>query len=537
MYACRYLRRTLTNVGQPSANCGDTFSGQGLYKAGVRTIELDGKPVELWYPIRETSTTGREKAVYDMRAWLPQDLAQRIPDTACTRLEMDAYRDLPIADGPFPVVVFSHGLAGYRMQSSAIMSHLASWGFVVAAPEHAERGLAIILESGAPSGDDAPAALSQTLDLLETLNETDADFQGRFDLSMVAAAGHSMGSAATASVSQEDRVDAWVTLAGAGFGDGPVKPLLMMGGSNDGLATPSVLNDSYERQPTNKKRFVSVQDAGHLGFTDICLVGRSQGGLLEIAQNYGLEIAEVLLTLANDGCQEEALPPEEVFPIVNHYMVAHLRASFGIDSVLRGFDENTRGCFGDRVAELRVLGETGEAPVDEPLEPLGGGVGSTEPVVTPAGPGLVCCGDSGSVCDLSNSFCCSTWIGMACQPECSVFALTQACDGNEDCPNQKCCRSDDETHPRALYPLEACKDTCDAGEIELTAGVDMCTQPRGHPSAIGQHARAVARRLPADAKRRAAGVNQTPGVPGPSDLWRHLLRYHDLRVLCWADWF
>ena len=74
------------NVGQPSANCGDTFSGQGLYKAGVRTIELDGKPVELWYPIRETTTAGREKAVYDMRAWLPQDLAQRIPDTACTRL-------------------------------------------------------------------------------------------------------------------------------------------------------------------------------------------------------------------------------------------------------------------------------------------------------------------------------------------------------------------------------------------------------------------------------------------------------------------
>ena len=457
----------------PAANCGDHFAKQGFYKAGVKTITLEGQPVEVWYPVRASSVEGRQKAVYNMKDWLPASLASQIPDSECTTMEMDAYRDATIEAGPFPVVLFSHGLAGYRMQSSAVMAHLATWGFVVAAPEHEERGLAVILETGTPTGDDAPAALEATLDLLTSLNENDATFGGRLDLSKVAAAGHSMGSAATAIVSQDSRISAWSTLAGAGFGDGPNKPVLMMGGSRDGLATSEVLADSFDRQPATQKRFVSVENAGHLAFTDICLIGRSEGGVLAIAQNYGLEVAEVLLTLANDGCQEDVLAAEYVFPVVNHYLVAHLRNAFGIDDRLRGFDDETRACFGDRVGELIVLGETDDPNSVDELPPLGGP--DAEPIGVPAGPGLVCCGESGEVCDLGVSTCCSTWLGMACQPQCSVFALPQTCDGAEDCPNQKCCRNDDVAAPQGVFSFGAtCKDSCEPTETELLVGVDMC---------------------------------------------------------------
>ena len=40
------------------------------------------------------------------------------------------------ASGAHPLVVFSHGNSGLRHQSTFLTTHLASWGFVVAAPDH-----------------------------------------------------------------------------------------------------------------------------------------------------------------------------------------------------------------------------------------------------------------------------------------------------------------------------------------------------------------------------------------------------------------
>lgn len=42
----------------------------------------------------------------------------------------------PPAPGRFPCVAFSHGNSGLRRQSTFLTTHLASWGIVVAAPDH-----------------------------------------------------------------------------------------------------------------------------------------------------------------------------------------------------------------------------------------------------------------------------------------------------------------------------------------------------------------------------------------------------------------
>ena len=58
----------------------------------------------------------------------------------------DAYRGVPVStDGPFPVVLFSHGASSFRLQSTALTTHLASWGFVVVSPDYFERGLQSLL--------------------------------------------------------------------------------------------------------------------------------------------------------------------------------------------------------------------------------------------------------------------------------------------------------------------------------------------------------------------------------------------------------
>jgi dienelactone hydrolase len=43
---------------------------------------------------------------------------------------------LPPIDSACPLLVFSHGNSGMRHQSTFLMTHLASWGVVVAAPDH-----------------------------------------------------------------------------------------------------------------------------------------------------------------------------------------------------------------------------------------------------------------------------------------------------------------------------------------------------------------------------------------------------------------
>src|SRR6185295_5972824 len=43
---------------------------------------------------------------------------------------------LDASGGPYPIVLFSHGSCGYQLQSTFLMSMLASRGFVVVAPPH-----------------------------------------------------------------------------------------------------------------------------------------------------------------------------------------------------------------------------------------------------------------------------------------------------------------------------------------------------------------------------------------------------------------
>jgi predicted dienelactone hydrolase len=44
--------------------------------------------------------------------------------------------DLPARPQPAPLVAFSHGNSGFGQQSTFLTTHLASWGYVVAAPDH-----------------------------------------------------------------------------------------------------------------------------------------------------------------------------------------------------------------------------------------------------------------------------------------------------------------------------------------------------------------------------------------------------------------
>lgn len=127
------LATTLLFACQPKpadtavVDTGDPFfsaAQPGPYTAGfitVQTTDVRGKELtlEVWYPARVDE--GASPDSYE--------------DVALT---LNGHQNaLPVtSEGPFPLVAFSHGFGGIRIQSAFLTEHLASHGMVVVAPDH-----------------------------------------------------------------------------------------------------------------------------------------------------------------------------------------------------------------------------------------------------------------------------------------------------------------------------------------------------------------------------------------------------------------
>ena len=57
------------------------------------------------------------------------------------------------------------------------------------------------------------------------------------------------------------------------------------------------------------KYLVTFGGAGHNVFSDICEIGRSEGGIVKLVHQIGLDIPASLLKLASDGCLPSNLEP------------------------------------------------------------------------------------------------------------------------------------------------------------------------------------------------------------------------------------
>ena len=129
---------------------------------------------------------------YDLRSFLPSAVTRRLGPSIHPYVQTVANRDVAVgAPGErFPLVVFSHGNAGFRDQSTFLMTWLASWGIVVAAPDHPSRDLARVLNpsSGRAPGD--AGDLRATIDLMRRENaRVGGPFKDRVDVSKIAAVG------------------------------------------------------------------------------------------------------------------------------------------------------------------------------------------------------------------------------------------------------------------------------------------------------------------------------------------------------------
>lgn len=109
---------------------------------------------------------------------------------------------LPLVSSPRPVIVISHGLGSDRFSFTYLAEHLASYGFVVAVPEHPGSSadqLRALLQGRADQVTsprefiDRPLDVKYLLDQLDRLADSDPAFQNRLNLQQVGIVGQSFG--------------------------------------------------------------------------------------------------------------------------------------------------------------------------------------------------------------------------------------------------------------------------------------------------------------------------------------------------------
>jgi predicted dienelactone hydrolase len=311
----------------------------GPHPIGVTTLALADasrtdvagtgpRPVvtEVFYPTTGAATAG-----------VPRDVVTvlGVPIT-----ETPAYRDVDRASGEFPLVVFSHGNEGIRIQSLFLAFHLASHGYVVASPDH--HGNTFIDDLAGI--DDGFSAVNRPLDmsfLIDEMLALDAAPSGRFaggiDADRIGAAGHSFGgytvfalaAQAPGTPPPDPRVKAILPQAPAApFEDDFFAaigiPVLIMGGSIDGT-TPFATNQQrpFDLLPSGAPvvGLARLRNAGHFTFSNYCDVDRELLGFLG-------GFAE--------ACQPRHLPWRHAHEIANHLAVNFFDAVLRDDAAALG---------------------------------------------------------------------------------------------------------------------------------------------------------------------------------------------------------
>ena len=279
----------------------------GPYPVGVTTVllvdhsrtdnALAGGPrslmTEIWYPATDDSRGLPKNRLLDffnrntdpgfiavLQMAFGVDLIQADKD-----FRNEAVRDARTRDGVFPLVLFSHGNGGLRMQNAFWCEHMASHGYIVMAPDHTGNCAVTFIdgrmfpfndsEDGREqSRQDRPKDISFLIDAMARMNKgADSRFVENVDLDHIGVAGHSFGGFTSTWVADADpRVDAIAPMAGAGAERSNYTcPVMVLAATEDdtlGLERMADLRRYYD-ESKGPRYLVEFLNAGHFSFTEM----------------------------------------------------------------------------------------------------------------------------------------------------------------------------------------------------------------------------------------------------------------------------
>jgi dienelactone hydrolase len=333
------------------------YAEHGPFEVGVTTLQMSDRKVEVWYPVDPEDIGNAPRDAYFIRDYVSTAFDQLLPAEVDPPFVTDATRDVPASGaGPFPLVLFSHGFASYRTQSTALTTHLASWGFMVISPDYLERGLRSVLGEPPASPRSDTGVADEAITLLRSQNlAAGGPLEGRVDSSSVYPTGHSAGGGTSLRLLERADVHSVIPMA-AGYNllsqlNGSLtlpegKSIAWIGGVKDGIAAIADIRRGFDYTPGERK-LIEISGAGHNNaFTDICEIG--EGGVAALALSTGIPIPSSLLALGDNGCK---VPPfrdsPDVWPEVRHFLTAELRYRSGLDAQPVGLGDQVLTSFDD----------------------------------------------------------------------------------------------------------------------------------------------------------------------------------------------
>lgn len=258
--------------------------------------------------------------------------------------KLDVWQDVPPADNsaPFPVIIFSHGLTGMRMQNTVMVRELVSHGYIVAAIDHSYANAITIFPDGRvfiydpsrifPSGESNPVEANPLIQvwakdiafLLDEMAGWNQDtghlLNGRFDLDHIGIFGHSTGGGAMMEFCLQDTrckagvgLDGWLLPVSSNLLSQPASQPFMF------ISTPRWLGPDNQELGYNIFNSLShdgyaltLANTAHYDFTDLPLLSplTPQLGLSgNINSNVSLGIQnEYLLAFFDHYLKEEPAP-------------------------------------------------------------------------------------------------------------------------------------------------------------------------------------------------------------------------------------
>lgn len=360
------------------------YATRGPYAVGEVDLQLDeDHAVAVFYPVDRDAVDGATPYSYSGDDIFGPQIVSLLPGALSGEVTPpDTYVDVPAsADGPFPVVMHSHGAAGNLRFANMHNSHVASWGYVVAAVDHPERGVVAALSGSTGGGggsdggceprDDSDQYLDSDqlaagLDLLAEENDSaGSPLEGVVDTEEVAAEGHSAGGSASGTLAYDDRVDLWIGQApGTPLEPGtdtaqyasvtenadgtcefdfdneglladtspPPVPSMIIAAEGDTVIELDRVQATYDWLDA-PKRLIEIAGSGHAVFVDPCPLIQEEGGLSAFVEALGLDPEEVpLVELGENGCLPGDTPAETVWALIDHVTVAQLNDTFGVDA-------------------------------------------------------------------------------------------------------------------------------------------------------------------------------------------------------------
>jgi predicted dienelactone hydrolase len=293
------------------------YPPSGPYDIGVKTYHFidESRPenftvndpddlremmVQLWYPLStENASYEYQKNLY-MDAISFQWLKGRspiplftIPNHANQYVNPYSVQNPPIEtiDGPFPVIIFSHGYDGVYQIYTSLIEDLVSHGYIIASINHPYiAGVTVfpdnrtITVSQIPSDPEEAEAwrtlglrsvvedAKYVLNILSEWNITDPFYAGTMNLNQIGMYGHSFGGGATAICCYEDtRFKAGLTLDGfsspESISSGLETPFLMMV-TQDRYNNDTILDQIWENL-TGNAYLIGIQGSQHYSYTDV----------------------------------------------------------------------------------------------------------------------------------------------------------------------------------------------------------------------------------------------------------------------------